>query len=467
MSFRETCAEVVHQSKASVLRLPDHPKLAKLAAAFENMPSLDSATKPKELRVVADEIASAVRARLALSRRQVRQAPWCLWPREIRLAEERDVLLATLEAISVAESPGPFRALASEFVTHFASDMAGIDLAAPCLKLLASKWGGHWGGLQTDMNIFDPDNGPCKLADAVARQDRTVSAILRDYRLEATSAEGGYGQAVTAQLLHNLARGGEPDHLRRLDKVKRFALAADGRALFVSQKVLVVEALLTPMMNGDVAKDVTTAILIVVLDMLGDPRLVKARSNWIAVTAELKNLVVGWLTEQSLRQFLDIVDQTAVESMWRYRRAFWQSVFDAGLISAAWVAFGPDGRKIAASGTYKGLKCAELFTDDKSVEPGHAVLLMQIGAGVVADWSHSGKCNIWYQVADPKAPTLFRDSYPSSSVAVGSSRDNVLTSGRVNFSHTAPSHYNWQHKAAEHIRQMTGFRLDPKKWVPR
>jgi hypothetical protein len=467
MSLRDACAAIVQNGDFDRMRLPEHPRLAKVAAQLAMMPSMESGHRPKGLKAVASEIAAAIRANAALSRRQVRQAPWCLWASDTNLAKERDLLTAILESIARAERPSPFRALAAEFVDKFAPNLLGIDLAAPCLQLLAGRWGGEWGRLHGDMAIFDPVAGPQGLGVAVVRQDRSVTEILRDYGLGAMSANGGYAQAVTAQILNTLAQGGDQDHLRRLGKVKRFALTPDGRALFASQKPQIAEALLRPLLTMNASKAVTEPILEAVLDLLGDPRLNRSRANWIAVASTLKELVIGWLTEQSLRQFLDIVDQTAVEHMWRYRRAFWQSVYDTGLISAAWVAFGIDGCRIASSGAYKGLKFAELYTDGRQVESGHAVLLMQIGNGLIADWSHNAKCNIWYDAADPKAPSLFRDTYGSKAVRIGDNAENRLANGRVSLSHTSSETFGWQRKVADHITHMTGQRLDPRQWRPR
>src|SRR5690606_16101213 len=110
------------------------------------------------------------------------------------------------------------------------------------------------------------------------------------------------------------------------------------------------------------------------------------------------SIVRGWLTEQSLRQFLDIVDQTAVERMWKYRRAFWEAVYDGGLISEAWVAFGPLGARLARRAYGPDASFARLETDGKQVEQGHAVLLLKVGrfyqrsAGVSLKAHSAGSC---------------------------------------------------------------------------
>jgi hypothetical protein len=44
-----------------------------------------------------------------------------------------------------------------------------------------------------------------------------------------------------------------------------------------------------------------------------------------------------WLTEQSLRQFFEVVDRVAPESLWPYRRAFWNALYRRDYVSDAWV----------------------------------------------------------------------------------------------------------------------------------
>src|SRR5690606_766475 len=124
------------------------------------------------------------------------------------------------------------------------------------------------------------------------------------------------------------------------------------------------------------------------------------------------------------------------------------------MIEAAWVAFGPEGTAIARKAFGSEVRFAELFKQMKSVDPGHAVLLMRIGNGVIADWSHMGMCNIWLDAADPTAPKLYEERYGSNDVQIRSESSSTDA-----FSHINPPGYTWQRKAATFLYEMTGRRL--------
>jgi hypothetical protein len=94
---------------------------------------------------------------------------------------------------------------------------------------------------------------------------------------------------------------------------------------------------------------------------------------------EAAAIVRRWLTKQSLRQFLEVVGQTALARMWKHRGAFWGAVYDRGLISDAWVVFGPLGAAAARRTFGKEISFATF--DSGSFEKGHAVLLLRIGRG--------------------------------------------------------------------------------------
>ena len=53
-------------------------------------------------------------------------------------------------------------------------------------------------------------------------------------------------------------------------------------------------------------------------------------------------IIRRWLVEQSIYQFLDVVDRVARPEQWSALSArLWTAVYDAGLIDDAYVAFDP------------------------------------------------------------------------------------------------------------------------------
>src|SRR5690606_37922700 len=138
-------------------------------------------------------------------------------------------------------------------------------------------------------------------------------------------------------------------HLRRLAKVRTYALTPAGRPLFETIGCAIAEARLRPFVGLSPDEAVRDIYLQASLGLVADPRLHPQR--WLQVADDLRLLVVSWLTDQALRQFLDVVDQIARERMWNYRRAFWEGIYDflrtRGIDVQAWVAFGPDGERLA------------------------------------------------------------------------------------------------------------------------
>jgi hypothetical protein len=462
----DICNMVVRGHPGSTLRLPEQSRLAQLALNRLEVTTANS--KPKDIVELAREISTSIQRGEPLSRRQARQAPWCLWHEQARLAEQPEALRIILSAVSEARRPGAFSALATAFADRFDAAAEGMNAASDCLQELVGKWETPWAKLHHDFSFFHLELGPQKLAAAVVAQNRPAAAIVAGYGVGAMGARSGYVRAVTISMLDKLAEGGEPDHLKRLEKVERYALDERGEPTFDGLLGKIAEALLKPFGQARPEKTLRDRFLSLLLRLLGDPRVRSPKNKWHHVPPVLTGVVRGWLTEQSLRQFLDIVDVTAMERMWKYRRAFWEAVYDAGLISEAWVAFGPDGEQAARRAYGRDASFARLEKSGRHVEPGHAVLLLRIGDGIVADWSHNGKYNIWMDHADPSAPRLYKSRYGSDELRIlEGAAGNYDTRTKVSRSHTSPDRYGWQNHVSDVLYRMTGVRVQPSTYQVR
>ena len=465
--FKQACLTVERSAKAPGTKPERLTELGRLARKLESLPAGGLGRPPPDIRQVAEDIRGAVARGIVLTRRQVRQGTWCLWNENTRLAEDVALRAKILDQVAMSPNAGPFRTLASNFLEAFRRDEVGIEAASAVLTALAPRWPGNWSRLHRDYRIFDVEAGPKALARAVSEQDRSPDQILQEYGVGLMSARGGYVRAVIGALLDHLAAGGEPNDERRIEKVQRYALTAQGRPLFGDMLGQIAEAILLPFQGRNPGKVLRDLVLSVVLKVFGDPRRRETQPNWRLVPAPLTGLVRSWLAEQSLRQFLDVVDDTANDKyMWRYRRAFWEGVYNSGLVSEAWVAFGPEGERRARREYGKDASFGLVMQDGKHVESGHAVLLLRIGDGVVADWSHNGSCNIWSDANASDAPALYKNRYGSNDLRIPCT-GNLVTADRFRVSHTSSDHYNWQGKVAERIREMTGRRLQEKDYALR
>lgn len=456
-SLRDACNNLVQRLSVLDRPIPEITPLSKVASRLEQMGGSTERRPAKDFDAIARQFQDELAAGAILANRQLKDAAWCLWTTTPALAATPHVFENIIQQISNAENARPFRTLASSFMASFTEDMLGRSETAAALSRLSQTWGGPWGGLHKKFQLFDLEVGPKRLAEAVITQDKSAPDILKDAGLGAMNAQSGYAKAVTRALLDRLAEGQDLDHLTRLARIQRYAMTSDGKLIYDDLRPNLIEALLRPFKQLKIDKAIRDAFLKVVLGLLGDPRL--KPGNWAFVPNPLREIVQRWLTEQSLRQFLDIVDRTADDSMWPYRRAFWEGVYNKGLIDDAWVAFGPDGKRLARAVYGPSAECATLQAEGRQIESGHAVLLLRIGNGVVADWSHNGKCNIWSDSSHPTAPELFRRTYGSDEIRIHKGTGNYETEALLSLMHMSSQTYSWQNKVSERLYRMTGIRV--------
>lgn len=175
-------------------------------------------------------------------------------------------------------------------------------------------------------------------------------------------------------------------------------------------------------------------------------------------------IAVRWLTEQSLRQFLDVVESVNPNLNWPHRRKFWEAVHAAlepgpDNQFQAWVVLDSEGAGEARRRFGKNTRPAQF--SGGGVQQGHAVLLMRIGKGVCAEWSFNGKCRFWVDAERPGAPRLYEQTYDAEFLRNGRRYAPILEISHN--SHAGPN--AWQHKAAKQIEKMTGVRLSPKDYM--
>jgi hypothetical protein len=185
---------------------------------------------------------------------------------------------------------------------------------------------------------------------------------------------------------------------------------------------------------------------------------------------DVADILRRWLTEQSLRQFFDVVDRIAPDGAWKYRRKFWLAFHNQGLIRTAWVVFGDDGAaearrafgREALFGVFNG-------SGRKNIQKGHAVLLLDFGQCTVADWSYNGFCNIWPSNSPAKPPGLNLPTYSSDDVQrrVPADRTEQSSTRHDIFGHGGSENYVWQDRVARRLRDLTGVRIPQSDYTVR
>jgi hypothetical protein len=457
--LKAACAGVIDLSKSRV-RLPLRSAAAVVADRLQSLPQVGRPSAKMDLDATAAQILSALHSGAQLTRRQLRESPWCLWATSPALAKDEAALVTLLREWEASGKPRLFRSVASAFVENYGLKQAARIPVAAFLQRLAPKWPGAWAELHEKHAIFDLDLGPGQIAREVIASSRSPIDIFRQAGVGEIVAHGGLTEVVVAALLRNLAD--EHDHDKRLELVVRYAIRGDGKIAFAGQGPELVEALLKPFVNR--AADVTQQdrYLKVLLKAFDDPRL--RPGNWTNLT--YKEIVLGWLTRQSLRQFLDVVDATTVDydakRMWKYRRAFWEGAYEfyrrQGFAAEAWVAFGPQGERVARR-TFDPSGFARLHTDGKQVHNDHAVLVFKVADCIVADWNHNGKCHVWSPSSRYPTPKLYKTQYGSNEVQIYTGPGHFETNTELSWGHGGSENYSWQRKVADRLASTIGIRM--------
>ncbi|WP_210179227.1 EH signature domain-containing protein [Methylobacterium platani] len=388
-----------------------------------------------------------------------RHAPWCLWRAEPPLATHDRALTRLLSEIMRSERRGPYRRLASVYLIDYAPERPRIGEIGRALAARAAAAGAPWHDLQRDYRLFEGPEGVRGLTEAALAGRETVPALLGRRGLTAIMAGSGLAEASHLDGLSLLAGRPAASATLHLDQVRGWCLAADNSLLYQAHRAAMVNALVMPfrgMMPSAADRDALGGFL---LARFGDPRV--KPGNWIGMD-EAAAILKRWLTEQSLRQFFDVVDRIAPDGMWKYRRSFWSAYHARDLILNAWVVFGQDGASEARRAFGRDIQFGKFAKGGrKPVMAGHAVLLLDLGRCIVADWSHNGYCNIW-SADDPERPRFMNAlSYTTDDVRreIPSERTEAVLRKHNIFAHSGSDNYVWQSRVAACIYAMTGHRL--------
>jgi hypothetical protein len=390
------------------------------------------------------------------------KAAWCLWTTRPAVAEHDQALDAVLGRVARMQRTRPYRQLASAYLTDFAPNRPRIDRVASVLAAFASQAGDPWARAQTKYGLFDDAQGAAHIARTALNERTNAQSVLEAVGLGGPVRAGGFAKTAHDIGLHLLRGMPVTSAVDRLDVVRRWCLRADGTLIFSDRRAEMVRAVVLPFgdrMPPPSDRDLMVSFLI---GRFGDPRVAPA-AEWIGMD-DVADVIRRWLTDQSLRQFFDVLDRIAQPSHWRYRRAFWQAYFEhePSLIRNAWVVFGTDGAAEAKRSFGNDVRFGVFRPGGrKQVLRGHAVLLLDMGQCIVADWSHTGYCTIW-PISDPKRPRdLNAETYTTTEVGRPLPKD--LSEANVNrhdmFSHVGAENYVWQDRVAGRLHQLIGVRV--------
>ncbi len=409
----------------------------------------------RDYNEIAARIASLVNRGEALDRKTLADAVWCLWSTTPALAEESHVLDELLRQIQNAARPRLVRSLCAAFLTYYREELPGIKDIARFLARTCDSRCLYYYKLHNDLEVFDIDAGADLVAETALEAECAIPDLFRQYGLGASTAMGGFAAHCTQMALEQVEVDGSLDGFERVDFAKRIAVGDDDSLIFEVARPYLANALLRPYGNGNPDKAESDKIVEFLTSIIGDPRIHPGR--WSPMP-DAEAVMLRWLTEQTLRQFLDIVDRVADRNMWRYRRKFWEAVHARGLIDTAWVVFDSDGANEARARFGRDTKFGR-FSDH--VETGQAALMLEMGSSLVVEWSHNGRCHIWSDKTE--GPKLFNNTYSPKDLRASRS-GNVETDRIFSQGHRPTDGYTWQGKVARKLQGLTGVRISQAEY---
>ncbi len=413
----------------------------------------------ENLSVVASHIMGAVHAGQLqdVTKREWRQAGWCLWLKEKPLAHDPAVREAYLGWLRLEGRMSAYKRLISAYLRDFDKNDTSFDEVANVLAGVAAKFDWPWRDKHKQFHLFSVGRGPQTAAAAVVSSSLSVRESLDEIGLMGDFAYLGFG-VESFKVALALYRT-EPTE-RLLERILEWS-CLDDTFQFVVIRNVIVNSLLSPWVDG--SNDLPPGIADTTRDFLlkhyKDPRL--NSGLWNGVDEDAKSVMLRWLAKASLEQFLQIVDDIASDELrlqWPYRRAFWEAYDRLGVIEGAWVAFAESGAWHARRMFDGKLKFGSL---SGSVQSNHAVLILNLAGLTIAEWSENGKCHVWLS-GNEDAPRLYQEQtspYWKWQLAKKSDNGGVI--------HSSSSHGAWQRKVEGFIRDNTGIRLNKIDYMPR
>lgn len=332
---------------------------------------------------------------------------------------------------------------------------------ALCINDAEGAFAQHLRGLSEAYSFFSPAHAQAKLSiHLFLNRGQTIDELLAAMSFAPSFVLTPFGDAIFAAGLGlPLDRLREPQvPLRLMDWAERRGqpiVKTDFRVRFAN-------AMLKPWASGQPSDELRRRIIDYFLRNYGDPRGSARNFQWSAVDPQALAVFLHWLTGDTLRGFMTVLQKTA-DQIWRYRQKFWMAYYDRGFIDEAWVALGDDAqaalRKMGTNAQGIGFGRLEGATQNQSV------LLMRLGDLVLTEWSHNGSLRA-YKDTNPKLPNLYQTKYDAHDLRAVQSLDfhnglNMNPELRHMHSETG----NWQRKARDFIRRNTGVAISDREII--
>lgn len=383
-------------------------------------------------RIDKDDWRDATVAGVVRSARVVFDAPF---RDRNRLRSVRDFYYAE---VRVSSKSTFLDAMMSVYLSTYEPGEVHTKELARALAGARGGFGAEWTKLRNNLAEFlDPKSAHTGIAQRMRRMEDPWTE-LRETGIDDPHGPGLMYHAHLAYL------GYIRDTLRTLNGIDRLAnwLRPDGRPARADGAVEAIEAFLSPWLDGDPPDELRDHLVEQLLLLYGDPRRDHG-TVWATVGRRLHKTVLRWITGESIRFFLDVVSAVETSHMWEPRREFWLGLYEDGLIESAWVAFSPDGKRVANQQRRRhpgedGLAFGEQTAGGSRSNT--SLLILRIGQCIVVEGSHNYKVHV-FRSSNPRAPRMFQRRYDCERIR--------LTPGAKAQAHVG----YWQ----DRVREMIGY----------
>lgn len=177
----------------------------------------------------------------------------------------------------------------------------------------------------------------------------------------------------------------------------------------------------------------------------GDPRLERT-GTWARCDEKAKEVIIKWLTGETIETFFEIVSQCERSHMWTDRRDLWIDLYKNNRITKAWFALSRRGVQIArdlAERTEDPSLETRLqeFAENRSFssqDREKCLLIMQISGRWVVEGSHNFKTHI-FQPGDTASVIPYEKTYTCEQFRRATRAEKIR------------HHTNWRNKVMEEL----------------
>jgi hypothetical protein len=218
------------------------------------------------------------------------------------------------------------------------------------------------------------------------------------------------------------------------------------------------EAMLSPFEANAPSPGVQKVLISKIVEKFRDPRLhiwpSLSGSNGQSRRDTCVATVKRWLSIEYLDLFIKIIESTAVDRMFKPRKAFWLKYFEKNVISDVTLILAADANK-AARKMRSELDNAEYmqWATLSGASTNQSVLLMRLGDLIIAEWSHSGAMRFW-KTDGKSVPKFHLKEYLGSELRDDSIKIKVGNGYRDSIIHSANG--EWMRSASNVIKHQTG-----------